>query len=744
MDTLARWCFRKRWVVIASWVILLVALGGIAQAVGSSYSTNFSSPLKADSTKALNIEKSAFKSQAGDTEEIVFQSHGTPLLAPSAQAQVGKVLANVSKLPFVEKGPQGIVSPYLDPAQAISKDGTIGFARVQLTILATSVTSEQGKALVSAAQQYQSKSLNVQLSGAAAENASQAGGKGNGGGGGLLYGIIAALVVLFFAFRRSILSSLLPLISALLAIGVGTSFIAFLTHTIEVPSFASQLAELIALGVGVDYALFVVSRHRRELLNGRSPEDAAVTALNTAGRAVLVAGITVCIALLGMFALGMSFLYGVAVSASIVVLFTMLASITVLPAMLGFYGFKALNRSERRQLEKDNATRESGGTVADQPGFWVRWSEIVTQRSPIFALVAGALIVVIALPIFHMRLGLADASEDPASSTTGQSYQLLTKGFGAGYTQPISVVGRTATPEQQGTYKAFVAGLDRVPGIAKVTPSFSNPEGTATITEVFSADSPQSAQTEKLVNNIRKVVPAGADIHVGGQTASGIDFSNILGSKMPYFVGIVIILAFIVLAAVFRSLLVPLVASVMNLLSIGGALGVMVAAFQYGWGKPILGFASAGPIESFLPVMVFSIVFGLSMDYEVFLVSRMHEEWVQSRDNTEAVRKGLAETGRVVTAAAIIMIMVFGSFALAGSQLVIQEIAIGFAGAIFIDAFIVRTALVPAVMHLLGKSNWWLPGWLDRLLPTLHIEAEDLEPVSGQTPPPEPVGAGEI
>jgi RND superfamily putative drug exporter len=580
----------------------------------------------------------------------------------------------------------------------------------------------------------------VQLGGAAVSRGENQG----GGSADFIGGAVLALIVLYFAFRRSIPAALLPLISAVVAIGVGVSLIGLLSHGVTMPEFATQLAELISLGVGIDYALFIVNRHRRELLAGHSPEEAVVRALNTSGRAVLVAGSTVCIALLGMFALRLSFLYGVALGSALVVALTMLASLTLLPAMLGFYGLKVLGRRERRSLEPAGAVTSLGQDRVAVSGFWVRWSEYVESHSVILSVVALAVIVIVALPFFHMRLGIADSGEDPSSTTTRHAYDLLATGFGPGFNGPLQVVGAVNGPADVARYDAFVSRLGEQPGVAKVLPTRTSPNGKALVTIVYPAYSPQAPQTTTLVNHIRSEVSSATagstlDIHVGGLTAGGIDFSKVLTSKMPLFITVVVILAFLLLAAVFRSLLVPLTASVMNLLSIGAALGAMVAAFQYGWAQPLLGFAKAGPIEVYLPVMVFAVLFGLSMDYEVFLVSRMHEEWVVSRDNHRAVTKGLSETGRVITAAALIMIFVFLSFTLLGNALVIQEFGIGFAAAIVIDAFAVRTVLVPSLMHVFGNANWWIPKWLDRILPKFHIEAEEVGPAE---PTPEPAGAG--
>ena len=718
MATLARWCFRQRRTVLVAWVVTLIVVAVISRAVGSSYTNNFSLP-STDSTQAENIVKANFPAQSGDSDQIVLQAKAGTLDDPATMAAVTRMLDNVRHLPFVTT----VISPY--ESRLISKDGTIGLATVQLDAQVQNISKSQATQLINTAQAARSPTLNVQLGGAAIETA-----ENQGGGSGFIGGVVLALVVLFFAFRRSILSAILPIVSAVAAIGIGISLVGLLSHALSTPDFATQLAELIALGVGTDYALFIVNRHRRELLGGRTPEEAAVRAMNTSGRAVLLAGLTVCIALLGMFSLGLSFLYGVSLASALVVALTMLASLTLLPAMLGFYGYKALARRERRPLEAAGYSA-NGAREATVTGFWLRWSQMVASRSGLLSLAALAVIVVVALPFFSMRLGLADSGEDPSSSTSRQAYDLLAQGFGPGFNGPLQVVGKVNGPGDAQRYDQFVASLHGQTGIASIQPTRVSPNGRALVTFVYPDYSPQAVQTTDLVNHIRSLVPEATSgsslgIHVGGQTAGGIDFSNVLVSKMPLFVTVIVVLSFLLLAVVFRSLLIPLTASVMNLLSIGAALGAMTAVFQYGWGKSVLGFARAGPIEVYLPVMVFAVLFGLSMDYEVFLVSRMHEEWVQTHDNRRAVIRGQSETGRVITAAALIMILVFLSFSLLGNSLVIQEFSIGFAAAIVIDAFVVRTVLVPALMHLFGNANWWLPRSLDRILPTFHIEGEDV------------------
>jgi RND superfamily putative drug exporter len=710
---IARYCFNRRKAVLAVWLVAFIGFYAIGGSAKAKYTNSFSIP-GVDSTAALNILKADFPAKSGDSEQIVVQAEQGTLRSPAVETAVTSMLTKVGRLPHVSE----VISPYGSIGQ-ISKDGTIGFATVNLDESAQSVPKAAVTRLISTAEAAGSSQLNVQLNGQAVESHEQ-----GGGSSGLFVGIILALVVLFFAFRRSVLGALLPLISALMGIGVATGIVDILSHAMPIASWEPQVATLVALGVGVDYSLFIVSRHRGALLAGHTPEEAAVIALNTSGRAVLLAGLTVCVALLGMFALQVSFLYGVAVSVTLAVALTMLASLTLLPAMLGFFGPKVLRRAERRDVDQVERTG----------GFWLRWAQLIGRRAGIFSVLALGVIVVLALPFFSLRQGLPDASTDPASSTTHQAYQLLAKGFGPGFSGPLELVGQVSGPSDQKRFDRFVTTLPGQQGVARVQAPRLSPNGKAAVAVLYPTTGPQQVQTTDLVDRIRAAIPraeaaSSLKIHVGGDTAVNEDFSHLLASKMPQFVAVVVGLGFLLLAIVLRSLLVPLLASIMNLLSFGAALGVMTAAFQYGWGKSLLGFAQSGPIVSYLPVMMFAILFGLSMDYEVFLVTRMHEEWMLSKDNQRAVTRGQAKTGRVITAAALIMVLVFASFIL-GDQLAFKQIGLGFAAAIFVDPFVIRTALVPAAMHVMGRANWWLPRWLDRRLPRLHVEPDTTVPAA--------------
>ena len=487
MASFARWCFRHRKAVLAIWLIALIGSFGVSKLTGSAYS-NSNSLSGTDSAKAQQVLTASFPAQAGDSDQIVVQAKQGTLRSPAAEAAVTSMLARVARLP----GVSSVTSLYGQGGQ-ISSGATIGFATVNLDDQATTVPNSVVTTLISTAQSADSSLLNVQLGGAAIENITSGGGDYTSA----LLGIVLALVVLFFAFRRSVYGALLPLISALVAIGVGTSIVNVLTHAVSIANWVPEVAVIVALGVGVDYALFVVSRHRNGLLAGQRPEDAAVTALNTSGRAVLLAGVTVCAALLGLLVLPDPSLQGVAVTISLVVVLTMVTSLTLLPAMLGFLGPKVLPRAERKRLTQDGRQLEQTGA------FWLRWAEGLGRRPLIPGILALAVIVILVIPVLSFRTGIQDASVDPASSTTYQAYQLLAKGFGPGFNGPLDVVGQVNSPADRAHFAAFVASARSQPGMAGIVPPVLSPNGKAEVAEVFPTTGPQDAPTTTTLDRLR-------------------------------------------------------------------------------------------------------------------------------------------------------------------------------------------------------------------------------------------------
>jgi putative drug exporter of the RND superfamily len=505
---------------------------------------------------------------------------------------------------------------------------------------------------------------------------------------------------------------------------VGVAVIGLVSHAIQTATFSSELSLLIGLGVGVDYALFIVTRYRQGLLRGKSTEQAAVDAVDTSGRAVLFAGMTVCIALLGMFALGVSFLYGVAIAASLVVACTVLASLTLLPALLGFFGTKVLRRKARRALQAEQFTTH------DESPAWGRWARRLERRPALLAAAAAALMLTLAVPFLSLRIGSSDQGNDPKSTTTRNAYDLLAKGFGPGFNGPLQLVADARTPQQQADFQRTLNAVRATPGIVASTPALPVASGVL-MAEAIPSTSPQAAATTKLLRRLRhSVIPRASGetrVLVGGQTAIYEDFSRVLSAKLPLFIGVVVLLSFLLLTVVFRSLVIPAMAAVMNLLSVAAGFGVVVAVFQWGWASHLIGVDHAGPIEAFAPVLVFAILFGLSMDYEVFLVSRIYEEWHRRRDNREAVVHGLAATGRTITAAAAIMVLVFAAFILGGER-VIKLFGVGLATSVLLDALVVRSILIPGLMLVVGRLNWALPRALERRLPRLRVEGAGPQP----------------
>ena len=711
-------CFRHRRLVLLCWLAALLSMTVLSRTIGTNYSNSFSLP-DTESTRALNLLESLSPKASGDTERVVFETSGGRTVGdPAIEARVTAMLGRVAALPHVTS----VQSPYVAPGQ-ISSDGTIAFATVQYDVQPQNITTDQAKRFVSTVAAAGGNGLRVAVSGQAAEAANP---RSIGGTGP---GVLLALVVLLLVFG-SVFAGILPILSALVSLGTAIGVIGLLSNLMKMPEFSSQLVLLIGLGVGIDYALFIVTRHRQGLLAGWDTESSVANAVNTSGRAVLFAGIIVCIALLGMFALGVTFLYGLAVSAAIGVGFTMIAALTLLPAMLGFIGPKVMSRGQKRSL----ATQGPRVVGAGSKGFWPRWADFQARRPFIGAVGALAIVVVIALPFFSMRLGEADQGNDPPSTTTRQAYDLLAQGFGPGFNGPLEVV----TVERGATQPAVMSALRRAiaatPDVSHVGPSITPPARggeNVTLIDVYPRSAPQDAATTRLIDQLRHhTIPraatgTGVTVLVGGTTAILTDFTGVLSQKLPLFIGLVVGLSFLLLAVVFRSLVIPLTAAVMNLLSIGAAFGVVVAVFQHGTLGALFGVNRPGPVESFLPVMLFAILFGLSMDYEVFLIARVHEEWLKSTDNRTAVRNGLAATGKTITAAALIMILVFGSFIFGGER-VIKEFGLGLAAGVFLDAVLIRMALVPAAMFLFGRANWWFPGWLDRLLPRLAVDPDEV------------------
>jgi putative drug exporter of the RND superfamily len=712
MRKLATWAFRHRWVTLGAWIVSLIALVAIHTGAGSAYTDNFKLP-HTGSFDAIRLLQHSSPRASGETDQLVIAVDQGKVTDPAVKARAEALFDKVKALPEVAS----VTSPFTpETSKQIAPGGQVAFANVTFTNAANQnkITAADARTFDNTITSASGDGVQFQAEG----NIAEAGNKTNSGSG-LEFGFLAAAIVLFIVFG-SFTAMMLPLLTAGLSLGSGISVVGLLSHVIDIATFSNELAVLIGLGVGVDYALFIVTRYKQALARGESREAAVVEAIDTSGRAVLFAGLIVCIAMLGMFALGVSFLYGVAIAATVTVAFTVLAALTLLPALLAIVGKWVPRRRERRAL------REGKFSTAVESPLWVRWAGAISKRPAAFAAVAALVMIIIAIPFLSMRLGSADAGTDPSNTTTRKAYDLLAKGFGPGYNGPLELVAQVNNQAQIDAFNKVEQAVAGTPGVVGSTgvhvlePGHGRPN--VAIASVYPKGSPQAASTSTLLNHIRQeVIPAaskgtGLTVLVGGTTAIFEDFGHILSAKLPLFIGIVVLLSFLLLMAVFRSIVIPLTAAVMNLLSAGAAFGIITAIFQKGW----LG-GTTGPIETFIPVLMFPILFGLSMDYEVFLVSRIYEEWHRRGDNTEAVAHGLAATGRTITAAATIMVLVFASFILGGER-IIELFGVGLASAVLLDALIVRSVLVPALMILLGDSNWKIPSWLNHSLPRLNVE----------------------
>ena len=775
MRRVAQKCFERRGRVLVAWVLGVMILGAITGAVGTGYRSDFTLP-DVESKRGIDILEDGFGGQgAGQVGNIVFEAD-KDVNDPQVKQAMEAFFAKVADL----DGIQSLKSPYAPEnggqiSTIGSSAGKIAYAEIEAPSDATfEETAAVGTEIRDAIPTLDG--LQVELGGSAfaefAVPSSEA------------LGIGFAIIILIIAFG-SVLAMGLPIGVALAGIFSGTLIAGLLSKVVTMPDFASTIGVMIGLGVGIDYALFIVTRFRENLHKGHSVEASTLIAMETAGRAVLFAGTTVVISLMGMLVMQLGFISGLAVGAAVVVGMTMLASLTLLPALLGF-------AAERVEITRRRGLIAAGlvavtliGAGLGIPALIValpaaivvilasfavaplrkqvldkgpkplretaayRWSRVIQRRPWAAVLVGTAVVVLLAVPIFGLRLGFSDEGNYPEDTTTRKAYDLLADGFGPGVNGPLILASKVPADADGAKLDAVADALRRTPGVAFATPPITNDEAnpTAVLWRVVPKTSPQDAATTSLVNRLRgDVLPAatagtGLKVSVAGGVAIGVDFTEYLSARLPYFFAAVLGLSFLLLMTVFRSVLVPLKAVIMNLLSIGAAYGIVVAVFQWGWGGALLGIDGA-PIEPFVPMMLFAIVFGLSLDYEVFLLSRVKEEWDRTGDSRTSVADGLAATARVITAAAAIMVVVFGSF-IGESDRVVKLFGLGLSSAVLIDATIIRMLLVPATMELLGDRNWWLPPWLGRVLPRVHLEAPaDLETELAELGLEEPVQSG--
>jgi putative drug exporter of the RND superfamily len=752
---LARWSFRRRRVMVfAIWVPLLIGLSIVSGAMGSDYRTSFTLPDSESKMVQEALQGIGNGEQAGMMAQIVFTApQGTT--DPAVVEAMNGLFDQVGQIPGVT-----VTSPYTpEGVRFNSATEPISFAQL-------SVTERDQQQMLKLGNEIKEMGASIDVPGLRVEYGGQVFATFEFPESELL-GILAAIVILLIAFG-SVLAMGLPIGTALFGLGVGIGIVGLASNVLRMPEFSAQMTAMIGLGVGIDYALFIVTRYRENLRSGMEPEAATVEAVDSSGRAVIFAGITVMISLLGLFVIGIEFVRGLAIAGATGVLMMMFAAVTLLPALLGFAG-RRIEVTSRAAAISVTAfvllmlvgvfTGLSLGVAAlaglgvavltmaisftpagralrtplpprhDKPReeqFWFRWSRYI-QRRPWPAFSGGAaVLIVLALPLFSIRMGFGDTGNLPEEQTARRAYDMLADGFGPGSSGPLVLVSTDPAADAASAAKVDAA-LSGDAAIAFASPGAEIAPGTW-LWQAYPISSPQDEATTQLVERLRDdALPAtGIAVMIGGFTAGSIDFSSYLGDRLPLLIGAVLVLSFLLLMLVFRSVLVPLKAVIMNLLSVGAAYGVVVAIFQWGWAKDLFGIGKAGPVEAWAPMMLFAIVFGLSMDYEVFLLSRMREEFVRTGDNHIAVADGLAATARVITAAALIMVCVFGAFVL-GNDRQLKLFGLGMAVAVAVDATIVRMILVPATMELLGSRNWWMPAWLDRILPRIEVEGHHPE-----------------
>jgi putative drug exporter of the RND superfamily len=711
LASLADFTYRRRGTVVLLWIVSAVVIIGLGSSLAGEYKAEYNTP-GSDSKAAAELTKRKFSGYSGEEIYVVWKD---PRGADSAAAkkQMNAFFTAAEKVEHVGKAA---------PVR-VAKDGKIATTTMPLDVPGSDVKKKQGEQLIDAAEANSGNGLEIKLGGApvyaAQEQTSPEG-----------IGFLAAAIVLLIAFG-SLVAAGLPLAIALVGLGISSGgLIVLLANVIDVPNWTTAVSGLIGIGVGIDYALLVLTRFRTSLKAGNDRHDAVVEAVSTAGRSVLIAGSTVVIAILGLFLTGLPYMYGVAISASLAVLVVMLASITLLPALLSYLGPKVDKlRLPILGRRLDLPAEADGHSPA------ARWSHAVQRRPWLAALVSTAVLLALAAPALGMRLGFPDAGNDKKGTMTREAYDLISEGFGPGANGPLVVAAELHGTDARADINRLAAALREHPGIAYVPgPKFSE-DGSAAIITAIPTTSPQDEATSELVEDLRDntipQVTAGTGVHalLGGINAAFEDQSEYITERIPIFIIGVLGLSFLLLLMAFHSPLIALKAGVMNLLSVSAAYGVMTLVAQGGAVGELIGIDHEVPIAPFMPVMMFAILFGLSMDYEVFLISRIREEYLKDRDTSRAVADGLAKTARVITAAAAIMVVVFLAF-VASPEVFLKLFGIGLASAIFLDATLVRMVLVPAVMQLLGERNWWIPDWLERILPRIEVEAREPQPAS--------------
>ena len=715
-------CYRHRWLTVVVWIAGVASLITLWMGFGAAADNSFTG---SDPGQALLNEH--FAAQSGDTLTLAIRS-GEPISSPGVQKRVTQALAPFRAAPHVT----GVSDPYTTPGH-LAADGHIAYASVQFNIGGSDIPGSEATALIHDARTASGNGVTFSLGGDVVDLAETPyGGPSNG------IGVGAAAIVLLIAFG-SLLAMGLPIATALLGIGSGLSLIALLGHVFPAPSFSPIVAALIGLGVGVDYALFIVTRFRQELQAGQDAPAAVVTTMRTAGRAVLTAGTTVVIGMLGLLVLRQTLLNGVAIAAAATVAMTVIASLTLLPALLGFTGLRLARPSRLNTflggkvfgggrfggavLGRGRGARGPVRSAEKKMHPAERWARVVQGHPVLATVLSAAVILILAAPALAMKLSMPDESAQARGTMGYASYATMAEGFGPGFDAPL-IVAAKVTPADHAALDSLRGAIEGTPGIAGVTPPVISRDGQAALMIAYPTTGEQDAATNALVNRLDDTVlpRSGLTAYLTGPNAANVSFTNLIGERLPLLIGVVVALSLGLLLVVFRSVTIAVKAALMNLLSVCAAYGVLVAVTQWGWLGHVFGFPEKMPVTTWVPVFLFVILFGLSMDYEVFLLSKIREEYDRLGDNSLAVGRGLAATARVISAAAAIMVVVFLSFDLT-PDVSVKQIGLGLAAAVLVDATVVRLVLVPAVMELLGKANWWLPGWLDRLLPARRTEA---------------------
>ncbi|WP_441247248.1 MMPL family transporter [Kitasatospora sp. McL0602] len=712
---LGEWCARHGVLVVVLWLVVLGGLHGLQNAFGGTYSDDFSLPGTQSNTGREVLQANA-PAAGGTGAQVVLHDAQGPLTG--VQSQVGQAVAALQQLPHVLSAANPLPAPGQPPTGAVSADGATGYITVKFDVTPATLGHSYIAGVDGAVAPLRAAGVQVEYGGPLGELArpetrdfsSEA------------IGFAVAVVVLLVGFG-SLIAAGLPLVTALVSVIVGLSCLSLVAIAFTFASVSPTLATMIGLGVGIDYALFLITRHRQLVMDGVPPPVAAGRAVATSGRAVLVSGCTVIVALAGLYVSRVSFIGKLGAAAAVTVVTAVLGALTLVPALLGLVGGR-IDRFHLREPVAEGARGESG------TGGWHRYAQRV-ERRPWWFLAGGLVVIgVLAIPLFSIRLGHIGDGADPTSFTDRRAYDLVSAGFGPGANGPLTiVVDQSSVPAQS---RAALAGslqqaLTGVPGAASISPPQPTGNGDVLVSTAVSAVAPQDAGTTRLFNHLKDdvlpqaVAGTAAKTYLTGTTAAQVDFLELISARLPLIIAVVVGLAFVIILIVFRGLLVAVKAAALNLLSIAASYGVVVAVFQWGWGGPALGVAGKVPIESYVPMMMFAIVFGLSMDYEIFLLSRVHEAWERTRDSRGSVAHGLEITARVITCAALIMVSVFAAFVLS-DNIVVKMLGLGLAVSVLVDATVVRLLLVPAVMTLLGRHAWWAPGWLDRALP--HIDPE--------------------